>query len=380
MILKPSVLQWARERANFDTTSLASKMKVKTEEVNQWEKDGVISIARAKKLSSITYTPFGFLFLTSPLEDKLPIPDFRTVTDLPLLRPSPNLLETIQTMQQRQLWMRDFLIEKQADRFQHLGKFTKKNTPKEIASDMRIALQIDGDWAQKASTWQDALRELRLRIEQLGILIFINGIVENNTHRKLDPEEFRGFVLCDEYAPLVFINGADAKSAQMFSIAHELAHIWIGQEGVSNISFTHAPIEKTEIFCNAVAAEFLVPEDNIKEIWEHAKKQEEPYHYLARRFKVSPIVAARRCLDINLINRDSFFYFYDHYLTDERRKKTDRHGGDFWKSQNFKLGRFGIAVVTAAKQGRLLFRDAYRLTGLKSKTFETYAKNIGLAL
>jgi len=283
-------------------------------------------------------------------------------------------------MQQRQLWMREFLIENQSEKFSYLGHFSLKDSPKQIAADMRRALDFNEDWANRKYSWQDALRELRLKIEQLGIMIFINGIVGNNTHRKLDPDEFRGFILCDEYAPLIFINGADAKSAQMFTIAHELAHIWIGQEGVSNISFTQTKLQATEIFCNSVAAEFLVPEDNLKEIWEQAKSDDEPFQFIARRYKVSPIVAARRSLDLNFINRDYFFEFYEEYSKDERRKRNKRSGGDFWKSQNVKLGLFGTAVVLAAKQGRLLYRDAYRLTGLKSTTFENYAKNIGIPI
>jgi len=378
--LVPSVLKWARERSNLDTITLSQKMKVSTDAILEWEETGELSFARAKKLAHYTFTPLGYLFLPAPQDDKLPIPDFRTITDQPLLKPSPNLLETIQIMQQRQLWMREFLIENQSEKFSYLGHFSLKDSPKQIAADMRRALDFNEDWANRKYSWQDALRELRLKIEQLGIMIFINGIVGNNTHRKLDPDEFRGFILCDEYAPLIFINGADAKSAQMFTIAHELAHIWIGQEGVSNISFTQTKLQATEIFCNSVAAEFLVPEDNLKEIWEQAKSDDEPFQFIARRYKVSPIVAARRSLDLNFINRDYFFEFYEEYSKDERRKRNKRSGGDFWKSQNVKLGLFGTAVVLAAKQGRLLYRDAYRLTGLKSTTFENYAKNIGIPI
>jgi Zn-dependent peptidase ImmA (M78 family) len=243
-------------------------------------------------------------------------------------------------------------------------------------------LGITSDWANAQSTWEDALRHLREKIEQAGILIFINGVVGNNTHRKLDTNEFRGFSLSDPFAPLIFINGADAKSAQMFTIAHELAHLWFGQNGVSNTNAKEFPERPEERQCNAVAAEFLIPADALRVTWQDLKLSAEPFQIVARRFKVSPIVAARRCLDLNLIDKAAFFDFYNAYSAQEySRKKPKKPGGDFWKTQNVRIGvKFGTAVVIAAMEGRLLYRDAYRLTGLNGATFEKYSKSIGLPI
>ena len=126
---------------------------------------------------------------------------------------------------------------------------------------------------------------LRQKIEATGILIVINGVVGNNNYRKLDPDEFRGFVLSDEHAPLVFINGADFKAAQMFTIAHEVAHLWINREGVSNFEAMQPPPVRVETWCNEVAAEFLVPATELSQIWTQAKRSDEPYQFLAARFK-----------------------------------------------------------------------------------------------
>jgi Zn-dependent peptidase ImmA (M78 family) len=283
-------------------------------------------------------------------------------------------------MQRRRTWMRDFLIEEGQPRLGFIGSATLASNPQKVVSEMRKTLGVSGGWANEESTWTGALIHLRQKIEAAGILIVVNGVVGNNNHRKLDPDEFRGFVLSDVYAPLVFINGADFKAAQMFTIAHEVAHLWINREGVSNFEAMQPPPIRVEQWCNQVAAEFLVPAAEVLEGWEHVKQSKEPYQTLAARFKVSTIVAARRVLDLDLITKKQFFHFYERYQKDERRKKETKKnkGGDFWNTQNVRVGeRFGAAVVRAAKEGRLLYREAYQLTGLSGKTFDRFAENLG---
>jgi len=101
------------------------------------------------------------------------------------------------------------------------------------------------------------------------------------------------------------------------------------------------------------------------------------------RFKVSTIVAARRVLDLGLISKKQFFKFYDDYQKDERRRKEakKKKGGDFWNTQSVRVGqRFGTAVARAAREGRLLYREAYQLTGLSGKTFDRFAENLGFRI
>lgn len=377
----PDVLKWARERARLDVQSLAGKMKVSADKVRQWETSGELSLARAKKLATYTRTPLGYLFLKAPLKEKLPIPDFRTVADTPLGRPSPDLLETVHTMQRRQEWLRDFLIEDGVEKLLFVGSAAISDSPLQVAKKIRAEMNITKDWAQSQPSWVEALRHLREKIENIGILIFISGIVGNNTHRPLETDEFRGFVICDDYAPLIFINGADSKSAQMFTIAHELAHIWVGQDGVSNLENLKVPEKEVERFCNEVAAEFLVPGEELKKFWPEIRYSDNPFETVARKFKVSQIVAARRCLDLKYITKKRFFDFYEWYINEERRDRQKRTGGDFWKTQNVRLGnRFSTLVVLAAKEGRLLYHEAYKLTGLQGKNFERLANNLGFPL
>ncbi len=207
----------------------------------------------------------------------------------------------------------------------------------------------------------------------------VNGVVGNNTHRPLSVSEFRGFVLVDEYAPLAFVNGADVRAAQMFTLAHELAHICFGSSAAFDLREIHVADDPMEKKCDQAAAEFLVPAELMSDRWQEAKEEEDPFVYIARLFKVSEIVAARRALDLGLISKDTFLKFYEGYRKRVYKKQTDKSpGGDFYATQNMRVGRiFATNVILAVKSEKLLYDEAYRLTGLYGKTFEDYAATLG---
>lgn len=381
--LQPSLLSWARQRAGLAEEALAKKMGVKPESVITWENTGKLRMTQVEKLAHVTHTPVGYLYLETPPVERLSIPDFRTVGDALVRRPSPDLLETVETIQRRQEWMREYLIEQGNAPLDFVGRHRVETPVREIADDMRATLGLSGGWADSVGTWTEALTQLRQRIEAAGVFIVINGIVGNNTRRKLSPGEFRGFALCDKHAPFIFINGSDAKSAQMFTLAHELAHLWLGADGVSNLADLQPGPAVVERHCNAVAAEFLIPATELQALWSQAESHSQgPFKHLARRFKVSPVVAARRALDLGLVTRETFFTFHRDYMAEERRTADAREGGgNFWNTQGVRIGqRFGSAVVRAAKEGKLLYRDAYRLTGLSGHTFDNYVEKLGFRL
>ena len=372
--VKTEILHWARERSFLTVEELEKKFP----KYDLWEKgEDFPTLRQLENLAKKTLTPLGCFFLPAPPEDKLPIPDFRTVKDSSVNRPSPNLLETIQTMLRRQQWMRNYLIEQGLEQLPLVGSATENDSPAKVAESIRAELSRTPGWAEKHSTWEGALRALKDAAEDVGIIVVINGIVGNNTTRKLDTEEFRGFVLGDEFAPLIFINGTDAKGAQMFTLAHELAHIWLGETGVFNLTGLQPSNNRVEKFCNKIAAEFLIPRKEFKDSWPVIATEEEPFQAAARQFKISPLVAARRALDLNLIDKDFFFRFYQAYQEDARRKKAKGSGGDFYRTQNNRIGNyFGSSIVRAVKEGHLLYHEAYQLTGLNGKTFDNFAKQV----
>lgn len=370
-----SVLRWAVERGG-DPSALESRFP----RLAEWLRgESRPTMRQLEQLASATATPLGYFFLAEPPQERLPIPLFRTVSGRTESRPSPDLLETVQTMERRQAWMREYRIEQGHEPLPFVGSARHADEPGRVAREMRDTLGLEEGWAADQPNWTAALRELQRRIEEAGILLVVNGIVGNNTHRKLAVEEFRGFVLVDEYAPLIFVNGADGKAAQMFTLAHELAHVWFGSSAAFDLRELQPANNDVERACNRAAAEFLVPEAELRRFWPRVRRDSERFQQIARRFKVSELVAARRALDLTLIDKQEFLEFYQAYLKSERRAAAeDEEGGNFYATQNLRIGRsFAAAVVRAAREGRSLYRDAYQLTGLYGETFERFAELLG---
>lgn len=209
------------------------------------------------------------------------------------------------------------------------------------------------------------------KIEDIGIFLSANDIVGYNTHRPLNPEEFRGFVLVDKYAPFIFVNNRDFKAAQMFTLVHELAHVWIGRSAAFDLHDLSPAQDAVESACDTIAAEFLVPTDSLAQKWIKFGRERNPYQVGAHHFKVSEVVIARRALDTQLITKEEFREFYQGQQQVAKAKRKDGSGGDFYNTANTRIGKtFLRHIIGAVKEGRLLYSGAYNLTGLNRRTFD----------
>ena len=372
------VLEWA-----VDKSEKRVQLEQQLPMLNRWL-DGEVkpTLRQLEDLAKKTYVPLGVLFLPDPPTEELAIPNYRTFGDDVLAEPSRNLLDTVQIMMARQTWLREYLIEDGFGPKSFVGAASVTDDAWEVADSIRSALGLSVDWADSTSTWEDALVKIFRSAEQAGIMVVRNGVVGNNTRRKLDTMEFRGFVLVDEYAPLIFINGADYKAAQMFTLAHELAHLWLGRSAVFDLAFLQPADHAIERGCNRIAGEFLVPTETLHgDLPQRLRKSDHAtvWRDMARRYKVSPLVIARRALDTGMISHDAYRTYYHSYLDGMRkrqlRRERDDEGGDFYHNQNYRVGRlFFTHVANAVKESNLLYREAYRLTGLPGDTFAEYAK------
>jgi len=374
-IINKNILQWAIDRSGKSLAILEKDFP----KIQTWlNGEDHPTMHQLENLAKKTYTPLGFFFLDEPPQEILPIPHFRTIKDYSVNKPSPNLIDTINTMLQRQFWMRDFLINEGHNKLPFVNSVKLADNAVAVAEKMKAVLQLESEWASRQNTWGDSLRVLRQAMEKAGIIIAVNGVVGTNTRRILDPDEFRGFVLVDDYAPLVFMNARDCKAAQMFTLAHELAHVFYGKSAAFDLNQMKPADDRTEQACNLAAAEFLVPENILRCKWNLIKHDTDPFNSLARFFKVSPIVAARRALDIGLITKRDFSNFYSEYLKISKARQTS--GGNFYLNEKVRIGEnFARAVILAAMGGKILYSEAFRLTGLHGKTFDNYACSLGLA-
>lgn len=360
-----NMLTWAVARAGFDMQELVVKFPNLQKWINQEKQP---TVKQLEDFSKKVHLPFGYLFLPNPPEEKLPIPYFRT-NNPKAKKVSVNVYDTILLLQQRQDWLREYLKENDFKTISFVGKFRNSENVAEIVSDIRKTLGLRDNWASEYDTWEESLNILSHKTEEAGIIAIFNGIVENNTHRPIEVEECRGFVLVDDYAPFMFVNNRDSKAAQMFTIVHELAHIWTGHSAGFDFRKLKPADDPIEILCDKVAAEFLVPKNAFNEAWQ----RNPTIKYCSKYFKVSEIVIARRALDTGKITREKFYAFYDEYINREIKKKKRDSGGDFYATTKRRLSMtFAAHVNNAVKAGKLLYRDAYRLTSLKGDTYQSF--------
>ncbi|GAB4479992.1 MAG: ImmA/IrrE family metallo-endopeptidase [Anaerolineales bacterium] len=375
--VNPTLLRWARERAALTIGDLVKRFP----RYEQWEQ-GVAqpTLKQLEQLAQALHVPIGYLFLNTPPEEPLPIPDFRTLPGQPA-RPSPDLLDTIYLCQQRQAWYRDFLTRQGSRPLPVIRSATLQQNPVEVAADIRRRLRFDVEERNQIHTWSEALRRFIEEVEAAGILVMVSGIVGNNPHRKLNIQEFRGFSLVDDLAPLIFINAADTKAAQMFTLAHELAHLWLGSGGVSDVQLRTFPDSEIEQWCNQVAAELLVPLEEFRSVFRPGEPRRSLLDRLARHFKVSTLVILRRMAEAGVISRDDFWQAYEEEMEHlQQFERQGEGGGNFYHTLPLRVSRtFAEAVIISALEGQTLFREAYQILGIrKHETFQKFAETVGV--
>jgi len=377
LTLQPSLLQWARERARLTRDDLAQKMGLVPKRVEEWEETGVIKADWAQRLADKTHAPYGYLFLKEPPEVKLDIPDFRTLGDQRVRRASTELVDTVDIAILRQDWYREYLIAEGEEPLAFVGSITPSMSIAKGAALIRDTMAIGTEVRRQESTWEDALRVMVAHIEERDVLVMRNGVVGNNTSRPLSVEEFRGFAIADEFAPLIFINGADYLSAQMFTLAHELVHVFVKASGISNLHDTFPSDHVIERFCNQVAAELLVPEEELRALHAAIGSNGDPADRLARHFKVSAMVMLRRLLDLGLITKPDFIARISAIKAQFDAQRAQRpSGGSFYNTYKTRTsGRFARAIIASTLEGRTSYREGLKLLGLaKYETFQKVAR------
>ena len=286
--IDPKLLKWARDRTGIAHEILLAKFP----KLPDWESgESRPTLKQVETFARAVHVHFGYLFLSEPPKEALPIPDFRTFASKGVRRPSPNLLDTIRICRRRQNWYRDYVRTEGEPELPFVGSASIESSPEIVAARISETLGFDILARQSCRTWTEALRFFIRQADEASILVIVSGIVMSNNQRRLDPKEFRGFALSDPLAPLVFVNGADTKAAQMFTLAHELGHLWLGKSALSNMDPARRSVfRREEVWCNAVAAELLVPLAALRPKLGVDEKIQDLANRLVREFKVSALV------------------------------------------------------------------------------------------
>lgn len=366
--ITPGNLAWARTRAGLSADALAAKEHIPAEKLLGWERGETRpSLRQAEALAAHLHVPVGYLFLSAPPAESSAIPDFRSGYAGRGMGLSLELRDVIDEARRRQDAYRDIVEEDGAEALPFIARFDGTSDPAAVAADMRATLGIGDDFPRRSRDWGDQLGRLARAAEDAGILVFRSGIVGSNSHRRLSTEEFRGFALCDDFAPVIFINAADYKAAQIFTFAHELAHLWLGESGISNQGvdgFTREADAAMETLCDRAAAEFLVPSDRFVATWNREAEAPAELQRLARYFRVSAIVVLRRAYELELVGKGQFISLLEEArgLRSEHDARSEEGGGNFYATLGARNGeRFTSVILGALRGGRILYREAARL-------------------
>ena len=366
--ITPSVVNWARRRIHLTVDEAAQKLHIEPEVLAAWESGSLRpDMSQAEDLAQKLHIPFGYLFLSNPPTEPVPLPDLRTIGDKPPATLSPEFQELIYDVIAKQEWYKEYQEEEEATPIGFVGSFAGNDDVETIAADIRRTLGLTQAMRQSASDWEDFLRKFIAKTEGVGVLVLRAGYVGRDTHRTLDEREFRGFVISDPLAPLIFLNGRDAKAAQIFTLAHELAHVWRGQTGISDPDYRQSSdgSNSSERICNEIAAEVLIPKTDFVVAWTSTETIPENVRRLARRYRVSNIVVLRKALDTNTITRSEFQQYYD-AIALSGPSKSEKGGGNYY---NTLIARNSVSltsrILSALAQGRTTYREASRLLDVK---------------
>lgn len=367
--ITPSVMKWARESAKLDIATAAKRIGRSEDEIEQWERgEKMPSFAQARKASEVYKRSLAVFYLPEAPREFDTLRDFRQLPQDASREWSPELALLIRQVQARQEWLREFLVEEGSDGVPFVGSASVQTPVSELSATIRKTLELQLEEQMACSSAREALNLWIDHAEYFGISICREGGIEC--------EEARGFVLTDQYAPFVYINSNDSYAGRLFTLVHELVHLWINEPGISNLGNLRrlrSEEARIERFCNQVAADTLVDQSLMARYWRDRDVDEhlcDQVSGVARKFAVSEEVIARRLLDMNEITEAEYLdlrRYYNERWTEHRRRQRAQEGGPAYGLRMALVNGYQFAriVLGAYKRGRISGRDASGLLHVK---------------
>jgi Zn-dependent peptidase ImmA (M78 family)/transcriptional regulator with XRE-family HTH domain len=339
--ITPNVLKWARESAKMTELIAAAKVSVTVEKLKEWE-DGINqpTIRQAQSLAKAYKRPFALFFLPDIPRDFQPLQDFRKSGSKSLTTSS---IFIIREIQQKQAWLSDVYSDNQEEKLQFVGRYTINDNPQDVANNILKTLNINPLFYKSDNPikeWIDAA-------ETNGIFISRTSFIHSRL--KLDSDELQGFAIADPYAPFVFVNSEDWNAPQLFTLVHELAHIWIAETGISNdVEYEINNKDKfhpVELFCNEVAANALLPKGIVLNFDAESFRSSKDVFRISKQLGVSSFALLFRALKLNIISISSY-----HQL----KKEADIDFAEFLKKEAEKKAKQKVKEKTGGPNYFLL--------------------------
>lgn len=327
------VFKWARESAKITEEIAASKVGVPVEKFKEWEEGGDYpTIKQAQRLSKAYRRPFALFFLPDVPNDFQPLQDFRKAGSKEL---STSSIFIIREIRQKQVWISELNEDNNGNKVPFIGRYTINDDPKKVAKDILNELNIDPlNYKSK-----NPILEWIDKAESHGVFISRTSFIHSKL--KLDSKEIQGFAIADDYAPFVFINSDDWNAPQLFTLVHELTHLWISESGISNDIEPSIKDENDknsiELFCNEVAANALMPVEFVQKLEKKAFDNAKEVFKNARVIGVSSFALLVRALNLSIISLNTYKNLrhqadieYNEFLKreeDKKQKQKEKPGG-----------------------------------------------------
>lgn len=370
--INPKVLSWAIKRSGIDRVEIAKRIGVTPDLLSAWESPGGAKPIwdKALRIADVLQVPFGYLFSSTLPKTELDVDDFRKRG--PAVADSPSFHQLVSEVLSRRDWFRAFVDDGGGSPLPFVGSFTIRNNPQEVANDIREKIGLTGQFRHSAGNWSNYLTALVHKAEDIGILVMRTGIAGHDNRHKISPDEFQAFALSDKLAPVIVINSSDTRAAQVFSFAHELAHIWLGVSGISNSSEGQESNNQIEEFCNTVAANLLAPRVAFLNSWRDGGRDR--VERVAKEFWVSQLVVLRRAKELGEITVEEFNSLRKLAIAKQKKPNKDS-GPTYYAAATVRMGyKFTFTLLHEVRVGRVGHREASRLMSMKVGTVRKFAE------
>lgn len=356
--IKKELVSWAISESQCPVDFLLGKKKYLSKLINS----GEATFTQLKDFASTCHVPFGFLFLSNAPSESSLSPSFRTIKNIHPGIISQNLKQTINDMEFKRDWMSSFREEAGFSAINIANTIKKDDSISDCAKAFRGSFSIPNEWYDSIPNEKAAFAFLREKAEKFGFIVMESGIVGNNSKRKLDINEFRGFFLSDPFAPLVFINSCDSTTAKIFTLIHECCHAFMnGSEDL----LTAAEDTDNERFINSIVAEILMPTDLVIKFSKNKNLNDiNDIRLISHHFKTSLTSSTYRLFNLNLISKE-LFDSVTQIVANSISKK--RPGGDYYATLYNRISNsFLHAVISSVNNASTTYTEGFNLLGVSS--------------